>query len=140
MAAHSGNNSKFSKLLQSPRFEIECRQCGGKLSINIGEDEERHNCPFCDEAKSNDILTNSNSYKLKVESQAMRFPYSLKRKEQTWHDRHIRDKRSWMRRKKVQRTFDRSFDFLLNRFSRVFVLGLAGVLGIGVILFALGGN
>ena len=140
MAVHSGNNSEFSKLLRSPRLEIECHQCGGKLSISIAEEEKKHNCPFCDEAKTNDILSNNKSYKLHVESQALRFPHSLKRRKQTWHDRHIRDKRSWMRRKKMQQSFDRSFEFLLNRFSRIFALGLAGVVGVGVLFFALGGN
>ncbi len=136
MAVHSGNNSKFSKLLKSRRFEIECQQCGGKLSISIEEGEKKHDCPFCDENK----ISNSQSHKLHVESQALRFPHSLKRGELTWHDRHIKEKRSWMRRKKMQQSFDKSFDFVMNRTGRIFALGLAGVVGLGVIVFALGGN
>jgi len=136
MAVHSGNNSKFSKLLKSGRFEIDCHQCGGKLSISIGEGEKKHDCPFCDESK----ISNSQSYKLHVESQVLRFPHPLKRGERTWHDRHIKEKRAWMRRKKMQQSFDRSFDFVMNRTVRIFALGLAGVVGIGVIVFALGGN
>ncbi|HIG84854.1 MAG TPA: hypothetical protein EYG40_09375 [Verrucomicrobia bacterium] len=136
MAVHSGNNSKFSKLLKSDRFEIECHQCGGKLSISIGEGEKKHDCPFCDESK----ISNSQSYKLHVESQVLRFPHSLKRGERTWHDRHIKDKRSWMRRKKMQQSFDRSFDFVMNRTGRIFALVLAGFVGLGVIVFALGSN
>jgi len=136
MAVHSGDHSKFSKLLKSCRFEMECHQCGGKLSISIEEGEKKHDCPFCNESK----VSNSQSYKLNVESQVLSFPNSLKRGERTWHDRHIKEKRSWMRRKKMQRSFDRSFNFIMNRFSRIFALGLAAVLGVGVIVFALGGN
>ena len=140
MAVHSVDNSKFLKLLKSRRYEIECHQCGGKLSINIGQDEKKHNCPFCEESKNNDALLESQSYKLHVESQVLRFPYSLKRGEQTWHDRYLKEKRSWMRRNKMQKSIGRSFDFVMNRLGRIFALGLAGVIGLGVIVFALGGN
>ena len=136
MAVHSGNHSKFSKLLQSRRFEIECHQCGGKLSISIEEGEKKHDCPFCNESKA----SNSQSYKMHVDSQALKFPHSLKRGEETWHDRYLKEKRSWMRRKKIQQSFDKSFDFVMNRTGRIFALGLAGVLCLGVIVFALGGN
>ena len=140
MAVHSGDNFKFSKLLKSRRYEIECNQCGGKLSINIGQDEKNHNCPFCEESRSNDALLKSQSYKLHVESQVLRFQYSLKRGEQTWHDRYLKEKRAWMRRNNMRKSLDRSFDFVMNRFGRIFALGLAGVVGLGVIVFALGGN
>jgi hypothetical protein len=140
MALRSGDNFKLSKLLKSRRYEIECNQCGGKLSINIGQDEKNHNCPFCEESRSNDALLKSQSYKLHVESQVLRFPYSLKRGEQSWHDRYLKEKRSWMRRNKMQKSIDRSFDFVMNRFGRIVALGLAGVVGFGVIVFALGGN
>ena len=140
MALHSGDNFKLSKLLKSRRYEIECNQCGGKLSINISQDEKKHNCPFCEKSKNNDALLKSQFYKLHVESQVLRFPYSLKRGEQSWHDRYLKEKRSWMRRNKMQKSIDRSFDFVMNRFGRIVALGLAGVVGFGVIVFALGGN
>ena len=40
----------------------------------------------------------------------------------------------------MQQSFDKSFDFVMNRTGRIFALGLAGVVGLGVIVFALGGN
>ena len=79
MAVESVDNSKFSKLLKSRRYEIECHQCGGKLSINISQDEKKHNCPFCEESKNNDSLLKSHSYELPVESPVLRFPSSFPR-------------------------------------------------------------
>tara|TARA_B100000579_G_C22793446_1_gene835788 strand:- start:82 stop:411 length:330 start_codon:yes stop_codon:yes gene_type:complete len=80
---------------------MECPECGGIMSLSEGGNLSSKSCPFCD---INETSNSGPSIKLNAHfSNALDYKPSVSVSHK-WHSSHLRDKRSWMRRRKIIET------------------------------------
>ena len=97
----SKRQSNLSDLISSKRIEMECPECGGIMSLSEGGNLSSKSCPFCD---INEPSNSGSSIKLNAHvSNALDYKPSVSASHK-WHSSHLRDKRSWMRRRKISET------------------------------------
>ena len=120
MAFISNRESTLSDLISSKRTQIKCSICGGILSLSKG-DSSSVNCPFCEpepSVKLNACVTDS----IDVEM--------VPQMKHEWHGAYMKDKRSWMRRRK----FREFSSFLMKKYKAGSVLTISFLVFIITIL------
>ena len=104
MAFIKKRESSLSGLISSNRASIECAECGGIISISDGAKVGEINCPFCDAQGSLIGNDSKGSVKLNALIENSADPGLHASLNPRWHSSYIKDKRTWMRRRKLKET------------------------------------
>ena len=104
MAFIKKRESNLSDLISSKRIEMECPDCGGIMSLSEGGNLSSKSCPFCDEQGSLIGNDSKDSVKLNAFIGNSTDPGLHASLNPRWHSSYIKDKRTWMRRRKLKET------------------------------------
>ena len=83
---------------------MECPECGGIMSLSEGGNLSSKSCPFCDAQGSLIVNDSKGSVKLNALIENSADPGSHASLNPRWHSSYIKDKRTWMRRRKLKET------------------------------------
>ena len=104
MAFIKKRESNLSDLISSKRIEMECPECGGIMSLSEGGNLSSKSCPFCDAQGS--LIGNDSKGLVKLNAliENSADPSSHAAMNPRWHSSYMKDKRTWMRRRKLKET------------------------------------
>lgn len=104
MAFIKKRESNLSDLISSKRIEMECPECGGIMSLSEGGNLSGKSCPFCDAQGS--LIGNDSKGLVKLNAliENSADPSSHAALNPRWHSSYMKDKRTWMRRRKLKET------------------------------------
>ena len=104
MAFIKKRESNLSDLISSKRIEMECPDCGGIMSLSEGGKLSSKSCPFCDAQGS--LIGNDSKGLVKLNAliENSADPSSHAALNPRWHSSYMKDKRTWMRRRKLKET------------------------------------
>ena len=104
MAFIKKRESNLSDLISSKRIEMECPECGGIMSLSEGGNLSSKSCPFCDAQGSLICNDSKGLVKLNALIENSADPSSHAALNPRWHSSYMKDKRTWMRRRKLKET------------------------------------
>ena len=104
MAFIKKRESNLSDLISSKRIEMECHESGGIMSLSEGGNLSSKSCPFCDAQGS--LIGNDSKGLVKLNAliENSADPSSHAALNPRWHSSYMKDKRTWMRRRKLKET------------------------------------
>ncbi len=113
------------------RIELDCRSCGGRLSLDATPSEDI-SCPFC---RQSALGSTTHYFKQEV---AIPMKDSVLVGQDQWKVRYQKQKRWWMRRRFCEKKIEGLMDLLLTGNGRIVAVAVGMAVVGGVLAFVIG--